>query len=214
MAISGTGDAHPYLSIVDHNSPDLNFSTISNSVTLYYVHNADQSPFNYGRFLRRRSLTLDPGAITAPFGAERTPTPTPAPVASPNPQPTSRSFVLAGAALYERLANTPMTLCQFSSMDSFEYLTGLTTPPPAQTEKHFNISALPLNLTFRGICGGQSLVGLFAVDQGIYYSNGAEYCYFPNMELYTQRTGLTDLPASVFRFPKAPTNLRSAGACQ
>lgn len=217
MAISGTSDAHPYLSIVDHASSDLNFLNIGNSVSLYYVHNTDTSPANYGRYLRRRALTLDPGAISSTFGGEpRTnPTPTPTPQPSPNPQqPASRSFVLAGTALYEKLSSSPMTLCQFPSMEAFKASTGLMSPPPTQTESYTNISSLPGNLQFHGLCGATVLVGVFAVNQDLYYSNGAEYCYFPSLELYTQRTGFTDIPASAFRFPKTPTNLKNAGVCR
>lgn len=99
-------------------------------------------------------------------------------------------------------------------MDSFKALTGLNAPPSAQTETYTSVSSLPSSVVFRGLCGNVSLVGVFAVNQDIYYSNGAEYCYFPSLDLYTKRTGFTDIPATAFRFPKTPTNLKNAGNCR
>lgn len=56
--------------------------------------------------------------------------------------------------------------------------------------------------------------GLFTIGGiHIYYSNGSAYCYFPTMELYTLRTGKTNI-SGVRNFTSIPSIMRNDGNCQ
>lgn len=56
--------------------------------------------------------------------------------------------------------------------------------------------------------------GLFTIDAyAIYYSNGRRYCYFPNMAVYQQLTGKTDIDG-VADYQIIPQTMTYAGFCE
>lgn len=55
--------------------------------------------------------------------------------------------------------------------------------------------------------------GLFVVGVNIYYSNGSAYCYFPNMDFFTQRTGRTNV-SGIRVYSSLPQIMRNDGVCQ
>lgn len=55
--------------------------------------------------------------------------------------------------------------------------------------------------------------GLFMYGSGIYYSNGSSYCYFPNMALFTARTGRTNADG-IRQVSVIPSVMRNDGSCQ
>lgn len=55
--------------------------------------------------------------------------------------------------------------------------------------------------------------GLFMLSSGIYYSNGGSYCYFPNMTLFTARTGRTNVDG-IRQYSAIPSVMRNDGNCQ
>ncbi len=60
---------------------------------------------------------------------------------------------------------------------------------------------------------GKVAAGYFAVGEGIYYSNGNSYCYFPSMSSFTQISGRTSI-AGILNLAALPTTMSSDGACQ
>lgn len=55
--------------------------------------------------------------------------------------------------------------------------------------------------------------GLFVYGVGIYYSNGSAFCQFPNMEMFTQRTGRTDING-IRVYSSLPQIMKNDGVCQ
>ena len=55
--------------------------------------------------------------------------------------------------------------------------------------------------------------GLCMLSSGIYYSNGGSYCYFPNMTLFTARTGRTNVDG-IRQYSAIPSVMRNDGNCQ
>ena len=55
--------------------------------------------------------------------------------------------------------------------------------------------------------------GLFKIGVNIYYSNGANYCYFPNMAHFTARTGRTNADG-IRLVTSIPASMRNDGNCQ
>lgn len=220
MLLPDSSSMHPYVSVVDHNSSDQNFMSIGNEVHLYYInHQGD-----YGRYLLRKKYVLIDEELKQLLNEEVAPPPPPQD--PPNPDPSSpprppppppsgvkaySDFIAVNTNLYGRNASTTKSYCQFTSMAQFKDLTGYGVIPENLTSR---LSAYSGDAQFSGLCAGASLRGIFAVGIDLLYSNGAEYCKFPSVEIYTARTGLNSLPADAFVFPKYPSQIPYVGLCR
>lgn len=97
--------------------------------------------------------------------------------------------------------------CMFSSLASYYDISGASNTNGLQS-----ISSKPTQLTQKSDCF-KIPTGIFKIGYNLYYSNGGNYCYFPNMELYTARTGRTEANG-VTSYSELPIVMRNDGNCQ
>ncbi len=97
--------------------------------------------------------------------------------------------------------------CMFSSLASYYDITGATN-----TNGLPSISSKPTQLTQKSDCF-KIPAGIFKIGYNLYYSNGGNYCYFPNMELYTARTGRTEANG-VATYSELPIVMKNDGNCK
>lgn len=84
---------------------------------------------------------------------------------------------------------------------------GGATPVPTPTPTPTPVTPQPTPL------GARIAAGLFALGEGIYYSNGSDYCYFSSMNSFTQITGRTS-QAGISQVTGIPSGMNNHGACQ
>lgn len=170
-------------------------------------------------------LTVKPSPTSSPVASPSpvtvpavTPTPTVVPVASPSAAAISAgTFVVNGSAYYSNGA----AYCYFPTMSVFSQMTGQSDFAGIRT-----FSSIPAVMWSEGNCQYQTITpepvvssstpisaGLFVIGSAIYYSNGGAYCYFPNMTVYTQKTGKTDI-VGVRKYSSIPSVMKFDGNCQ
>lgn len=83
------------------------------------------------------------------------------------------------------------------------------TTPPAVTP-----TPAPTTPTTPAPSAGDSVAaGFFSVGNGVYYSNGKSYCYFPDFASFVQITGQNTL-VGVRSIASVPTSMKNDGACK
>jgi hypothetical protein len=143
------------------------------------------------------------------------PTATPPPiVTTPTPTPTSsisEGYFLVGANVFY---SNGYSYCSFQSLESFRNSTGRSSTSGIRT-----FSQIPSSMGNDGICdyfiSNQTAIptGLFRIGIDLYYSNGAAFCYFPSMDLFTRRTGKTTI-VGIPPYSRIPTIMKNEGHCQ
>ena len=158
----------------------------------------------------------------------------PPPATTPAPRPPGNSFAGLFRIGNDLYYSNGGSYCWFPSMEVYTQLTGRTDANGLP-----NFSSIPSGLKNDGACKAPNAPtpapptaprpaptpapapapptviseGLFVVGVGIYYSNGSAFCYFPSMELYTRRTGRTDV-VGVRQYSALPTAMKNDGSCK
>lgn len=220
-----------YPSVLDPFSAGYNFE-ISGSNPYLYFNSVGADP--YVRNVYRLPLKIEgtgvvpstppPGTPQPPPGTNpgSTPPPVTPPPVTPPPATGGGSKVAPGLfsvadGIY---FSNGVSYCYFTSFASYSQITGKNS-----TEGVLVVAALPTGMKSDGACKGADPIvsvptsvsggapGLFMVSSGIYYSNGTAYCYFPSMDSFVAKTGMTS-PDGIVRLSAIPSKLRNDGACQ
>ena len=216
-----------YPSVLDPFSSGYNFE-ISGSNPYLYFNNVGPDP--YVRNVYRVGLKIEGAGVVPsvpPVGTPTVPVVTP-PVVTPTPTTPSSGTgggTVVAAGLFSVADgiyfSNGTSYCYFPSFASFTQITGKTS-----TAGIASVAAVPTGMKNDGACKGSSVPvvsvptsinngapGLFMVGSGIYYSNGSAYCYFPSMDVFIAKTGLSSSD-DIVRLSAIPSSLRSDGACK
>lgn len=203
--IEGMEASYPYyISVFDpnqYNDPsDLNYVNIGSRLMMLHMKGYE----GYAIY----DLTIKVEAVPSTPQPEPTPAPTPAPtpgiVDSAAPAVIPAGYFMNGVNLYY---SNGAKYCYVPSMEFYTAVAGTSSVDSAK-----RYSSMPSGMTQAMNCFVIP-AGVFKKGYGLYYSNGGAYCYFPNMELYTARTGRVDA-VGILEVQELPIMMADHGACE
>lgn len=220
VEIQGSEASFPwYISVFDpskyKDAQDLNYMNVGNNLLMLHMKSYEGYAMYDVTLTVSGAKPVTTTVVEPPAAAAPAPPVTPTnpttpnapttPVVSPAPAVVSVGlFMQNGVGIYY---SNGTKYCVFPSMGVYQDITGSTA-----TEGMRKYSTLPSGMAAVSPCF-RIPEGLFKTGIGLYYSNGGAFCYFPNMELFTAKTGRTNAEG-IRDYPELPIVMANGGNCK